>query len=136
MPFDTTAAKAAQDELAAAQKADENAQMFSLIKNGAIGLGVLLVVLVVWLRSRKKRGDDAELDDFEPLELTDEQLLELERLRVDSTRDFPLPAVDDRAAELEAAQRQRVRGEISAMVAEKPDEVAAMLRGWMSESRS
>ncbi len=136
MPFDTSAAQAAQDELAAAAAADENAQMFSLIKNGAIGLGVLLVVLVVWLRSRKKRGDAEEIEDFEQLELTDEQLLELERLRVDSTRDFPLPTVDDRAAELEAAQRQRVRGEISAMVAEKPDEVAQMLRGWMSESRS
>ena len=38
--------------------------------------------------------------------------------------------------ELEAAERQRVRGEISSMVSERPDEVAAMLRGWLSESKS
>jgi flagellar M-ring protein FliF len=42
--------------------------------------------------------------------------------------------VDDATRELEAAERARVRGEISAMVSEKPDEVAAMLRGWLSES--
>jgi flagellar M-ring protein FliF len=38
--------------------------------------------------------------------------------------------------ELEAAERQKVRGEISTMVSERPDEVAAMLRGWLSESKS
>ena len=37
---------------------------------------------------------------------------------------------------LEAAERQKVRGDISAMVSEKPDEVAAMLRGWLSESKA
>src|SRR3954463_8789548 len=52
MPFDQTAAKQAAAELAAAKKAEQQAQMWSLIKTGAIGLGVLLVVLVVWLRSR------------------------------------------------------------------------------------
>ena len=47
------------------------------------------------------------------------------------------PAKDNAQLELEAAERQRVRGEITAMVSEKPDEVAAMLRGWLSEgSRS
>ena len=39
-------------------------------------------------------------------------------------------------AELEAAERQKVRGEISTMVNERPDEVAAMLRGWLTESKS
>jgi len=61
-------------------------------------------------------------------------LAELERLRVQSTR-AERPALDNAALELEAAERQRVRGEISTMVAEKPDEVAAMLRGWLSESK-
>jgi flagellar M-ring protein FliF len=44
--------------------------------------------------------------------------------------------VDNRQMELEAAERQKVRGEISAMVSEKPDEVAAMLRGWLTENKS
>jgi flagellar M-ring protein FliF len=45
-----------------------------------------------------------------------------------------VPVVDNAALEMEAAERARVRGEISTMVSEKPDEVAAMLRGWLSES--
>jgi len=61
-------------------------------------------------------------------------LAELERLRVQSTREEAL--VDTRAIELEAAERQKVRGEISTMVSERPDEVAAMLRGWLSENKS
>jgi len=131
MPFDTTAAQQAKAEVAAAKKAEQQAQMWSLVKTGGIALGILLVILIVWLRSRR-RGEVEE--EYEPLELSDDMLAELERLRVSSTRDEPV--VDTAALELEAAERQRVRSEISTMVAEKPDEVAAMLRGWLSESKS
>jgi flagellar M-ring protein FliF len=132
MPFDTSAAKQASAELAAAKAADQQAQMWSLIKTGGIGLGVLLVILLVWLRSRR-RGEVEE--EYEPLELSDDMLAELDRLRVQSTREELAP-LDNAALELEAAERQRVRGEISQMVSERPDEVAAMLRGWLSESKS
>jgi flagellar M-ring protein FliF len=132
MPFDQTAAQQAAKELADAKKAEQQQQMWSLIKTGAIGLGILLVILIVWLRSRR-RGDVEE--EYEPLELSDDMLAELERLRVSSTRD-EVPVIDQAALELEAAERQRVRTEISTMVAEKPDEVAAMLRGWLSESKA
>src|SRR3954470_1617462 len=131
MPFDTTAAEQAKAEVEAANKAEQQAQMWSLVKTGGIALGILLVILIVWLRSRR-RGEVEE--EYEPLELSDDMLAELERLRVSSTRDEPV--VDTAALELEAAERQRVRSEISTMVAEKPDEVAAMLRGWLSESKS
>jgi flagellar M-ring protein FliF len=133
MPFDTTAAQQAAQELADAKKADQQAQMWSLIKTGGIGLGILLVIVLVWLRSRR-RGEDEDEDDYESLELTDDMLAELDRLRVSSTREAAI--ADTAAMELEAAERQRVRGEISTMVAEKPDEVAAMLRGWLSESKA
>ena len=73
-------------------------------------------------------------EEYEPLELSDDMLAELERLRVQSTREEAL--VDTRALELEAAERQKVRGEISAMVSERPDEVAAMLRGWLTENKA
>ncbi len=61
-------------------------------------------------------------------------LLELDRLRIESTRE--VPQVDTRQLELEAAERQKIRGDISTMVSERPDEVAAMLRGWLSENKS
>jgi flagellar M-ring protein FliF len=131
MPFDTSAAQQAKAEVEAAKKAEQQAQMWSLVKTGGIALGILLLILIVWLRSRR-RGEVEE--EYEPLELSDDMLAELERLRVSSTRDEPV--VDTAALELEAAERQRVRSEISTMVAEKPDEVAAMLRGWLSESKS
>ena len=43
---------------------------------------------------------------------------------------------DTKQLEAEAAERQRVRGEISTMVSERPDEVAAMLRGWLTENKA
>jgi flagellar M-ring protein FliF len=131
MPFDTTAAKQAAADLATARAADASAQMWSMIRTGGIAAGIALVVLLVWLRSRR-RGEFEE--EYEPLELTDDMLAELDRLRVASSREEP--AIDNRQMELEAAERQKVRGEISTMVSERPDEVAAMLRGWLSENKS
>ncbi|MGZ4565674.1 MAG: flagellar basal-body MS-ring/collar protein FliF [Blastococcus sp.] len=131
MPFDNSAAKQAAAELAASRAADANAQMWSMIKTGGIAGGILLVILLVWLRSRRR--EELE-DDYEQLELSDDMLAELDRLRISSTREEA--KVDNRALELEAAERQRVRGDISAMVSERPDEVAAMLRGWLSESKA
>jgi flagellar M-ring protein FliF len=132
MPFDTTAADQAAAEMEAAREAEASEQMWSMIRTGGIAAGIALVVLIVWLRSRRR--EEAE-EDYEPLELTDDLLAELDRLRVASSRAEPA-AIDTRQLELEAAERQKVRGEISTMVSERPDEVAAMLRGWLSESKS
>jgi flagellar M-ring protein FliF len=132
MPFDTTAAKQAAADLNAAKAAESSAQMWSMIKTGGIAAGIALVVLLVWLRSRRREEIEEE---YEPLELSDDMLAELDRLRIASTRD-ELPKVDNRQLELEAAERQKVRGDISTMVSEKPDEVAAMLRGWLTENKS
>jgi flagellar M-ring protein FliF len=132
MPFDTTAAKQAAAELEAARQAEASAQMWSMIRTGGIAAGIALVILLVWLRSRRR--EEIEEEDYEPLELSDDMLAELDRLRIASTREAV--RVDTEALELEAAERQRVRGEIATMVSERPDEVAAMLRGWLSENKS
>ena len=131
LPFDTTAADAAAADMEAAREAEATAAMWSMIRTGGIAAGIALVVLIVWLRSRRR--EEVE-DDYEPLELSDDMLAELDRLRIQSTREEAL--VDTRQLELEAAERQKVRGEISTMVSERPDEVAAMLRGWLSENKS
>jgi flagellar M-ring protein FliF len=131
MPFDTTAAKQAAAALDAARQAESSAQMWSMIRTGGIAAGIALVILLVWLRSRRREEIE---EDYEPLELTDDMLAELDRLRISSTREEV--RMDTQAMELEAAERQRVRGDISTMVSERPDEVAAMLRGWLGENKS
>jgi flagellar M-ring protein FliF len=123
MAFDTTAADQAAADLAAAKAAEKSAQMWSMVKTGGIALGIALLVLVVWLRSRRSREEYEEYEDEEA---------EPERIQVESVRD---PALDDRAAQLASAQREKVRGEISEMVSDRPDEVATMLRGWFAESK-
>jgi flagellar M-ring protein FliF len=131
LPFDTTAADAAAADMEAARAAESSAQMWSMIRTGGIAAGIALVVLLVWLRSRRREEIEEE---YEPLELTDDMLAELDRLRVTSSREQP--KADTRQMELEAAERQKVRSDISTMVSEKPDEVAAMLRGWLGENKS
>jgi flagellar M-ring protein FliF len=133
MPFDTSAADAAAADMEAAREAEEQEKLWSMVRSGAIAAGIVLVVLVVWLRSRKR--EDVE-EEYEPLELGDDVLAELERLRVASSRGETRPVKDNKQLELEAAERQRVRGEISSMVSERPDEVAAMLRGWLTENKA
>jgi flagellar M-ring protein FliF len=133
LPFDTAAADAAAADMEAAREAEASEQMWSMIRTGGIAAGIALVVLLVWLRSRRQVEIEEE---YEPLELTDDMLDELDRLRIQSTREERRPKVDTAALELEAAERQKVRGEISNMVSERPDEVAAMLRGWLTENKS
>jgi flagellar M-ring protein FliF len=123
MAFDTSAAEQAAADLAAEREAEKTAQMWSMIKTGGIALGIALLVLIVWLRSRRNREEYEELEDDEP---------DYERIQVESIRD---PELDDRAAQLANAQREKVRGEISEMVSDRPDEVATMLRGWFAESK-
>jgi flagellar M-ring protein FliF len=130
MPFDTTAADQAAAQMEAAREAEASEAMWSMIRTGGIAAGIALVVLVVWLRSRKRSEPE---EDYEPLELTDDMLAELDRIRISSTREEP---IDNAQAELEAAERLKVRSEISSMVNERPDEVAAMLRGWLTENKS
>src|SRR5215207_1991875 len=100
LPFDTTAADAAAADMEAAREAESSAQMWSMIRTGGIAAGIALVVLLVWLRSRRQQEVEEE---YEPLELTDDMLAELDRLRVTSSREEA--AVDTRQMELEAAER-------------------------------
>jgi flagellar M-ring protein FliF len=134
MPFDTSAADAAAADMEAAREAEEQEKLWSMVRSGAIAAGIVLVVLVVWLKSRRREEIE---EDYEPLGLDEEMLAELERLRVSSSREeLVRPQKDNKQLELEAAERQRVRGEISTMVSERPDEVAAMLRGWLTENKA
>ena len=66
----------------AAREAEASEQMWSMIRTGGIAAGIALVVLMVWLRSRRRRRAE---EDYEPLELTDDMLAELDRMRIQSS---------------------------------------------------
>ncbi|MCW2538267.1 MAG: fliF [Modestobacter sp.] len=126
MAFDQSAAEQARADLAAAAAAEKSQQMWSMVRTGGIVAGILLLVLIVWLRSRRRRGED-----YEELELEDDDL-ELDRIQVQSIRD---PELDDQQARMDLAKREKVRGEIAEMVSDRPDEVATMLRGWFADAK-
>jgi flagellar M-ring protein FliF len=128
MPFDTSAAQAAQKDLATQSAAAQTAKQSSLIKTGAMALVVLFLLFLAWRATRraKKRKalSPAELKHLEDMQ----SALEQQRLaELNST--IPSPAIEAFSPEVQAREeRQR---EIEQMVEEQPEEMAALLRGWL-----
>jgi flagellar M-ring protein FliF len=130
MPFDTSAAEKAKSDLAAAAAAEKQAEQMSMIRTGALALVVLVLILLAWRASRraKKRTklSEAELKHLEEMQAA----LEMQRLG-ELNAAIPVAAIEpvrDEARE----DRQR---EIEQMVEDQPEEVAALLRGWLGEGR-
>lgn len=130
MPFDRSSEQAMTEELAAARKADEKAAMITLGRNGALGLLGAIVLAVAWRRSRK-RAAARDADDTRTW---------VEQLR----RGGAVEAGTDAAAvgganpavlALDAAEGRsaEIREELATMVGRQPEDVAALLRGWLVE---
>ena len=132
MPFDTTAATAAQDALAASSLAEKSAKQTSLIKTAALVLVVLILIFLAWRASKraKKRKalSPAELQHLEQMQAA----LEQQRL-AQLNAAIPSGAIEAANADMEALdERQR---EIEQMVEDQPEEMAALLRGWLGATR-
>jgi flagellar M-ring protein FliF len=132
MPFDTSAAKAAQQALNAAAAADQSAKQMSLIKTGALGAVVLALIFLAWRASRRSKKRKA-LTPEERKHLEDMQAaLEQQRL-AELNAAIPSPAIEA-ANHVHEALEERQR-EIEQMVEDQPEEMAALLRGWLGASR-
>jgi flagellar M-ring protein FliF len=127
MPFDRSQEKENAAALAAAKKAEERAELISLAKTAGLVLVVLAVLALAWQRSKKnqKAREQATTYVVEQLRRTQE----------------PPPAVEpptQTPAELLAAGnnelRVAARDEIAELVERQPEEVAQLLRGWLSEA--
>jgi flagellar M-ring protein FliF len=132
LPFDTSATQAAQDELAAAQAAEQKGQLFSLLRTVASVLIVAFVLFFAW-RSHRKAAvarypvalpvadpDDRGLpsgnrEDTVSMALHEE----LEALTAGKTGDD--------------AQREQLQGQITDLIDRQPEDVASVLRTWMAE---
>jgi flagellar M-ring protein FliF len=128
MPFDRTAEQAAAAELAASQKADKQAQTMAMARNGGLLLLALLIALVAWIQARRRAKARVEATDYV-----------VEQLRRDAAeRAVTQAALEPPAAMLaleaaEAEQATEMRDEIAALVERQPEDVAALLRGWLVE---
>jgi flagellar M-ring protein FliF len=126
VPFDRSQQKADAAALAAAKKADAKAAMMSNIKTGGLVLLVAAVLLLAWLRGRKRRKLRDQATTYV-----------VEQLRRNSEPSVALPP-NPPAAELtgpDSSQlRLAARDEIAAMVERQPEEVAQLLRGWLVEA--
>jgi flagellar M-ring protein FliF len=132
MPFDTSAATAAQDALAQSSAAEKSQKQTSLIKTAAMAAVVLVLMFLAWRASRraKKRKalTPAELGHLEEMQaaLEQQRLAELNSAIPSAAIEGPGP---------DALARDERQREIEQMVEEQPEEMASLLRGWLAGSR-
>lgn len=144
MPFDQSVAEQNQQDVATAQAAEAKVQQLSLIKTAAAVLGgvILFLMLLVAARRQRKRSLSSRVD----MRKLDEITAELERNRVEALAAgstlAALPAAN-RTPELtqslgppsrSGGPQERKLKEIEALVNDQPDEVARLLRGWLSSA--
>lgn len=128
MPFDRTAEAAAVEELKATEEAEKKAATMGLIRNGGLIGIVAIMILVAWLQARRRAKARAEATSYV-----------VEQLRRDAIDRQSLAAIEAPNAALlalEAAEgdvNAEVREEIAALVERQPEDVAALLRGWLVE---
>ncbi|GIG35491.1 flagellar basal-body MS-ring/collar protein FliF [Cellulomonas pakistanensis] len=130
MAFDTTGADAAAEALAAADAQAEADRRADLLRQAVIAGALLLVVVVVAIvLARRSRRSKREALDIGELPLMDgpDPAAELEDLP-EIPPALPGPAEVDPVAESLAVKR----AEIAALADEQPEEVADLLRGWLT----
>ncbi|THV14704.1 flagellar basal-body MS-ring/collar protein FliF [Nocardioides caeni] len=126
LPFDRSAQDAAAKELAAAEAAKAAASRKDLYRNLGIAGGIALMVLLAWFQARRRAAARAEATAYL-----------VEQLKLDQAKRTPeleTPAL----AALESAENdeeESMREELIALVEKQPEDVAALLRGWLVEPR-
>ncbi|CAA9373524.1 flagellar basal-body MS-ring/collar protein FliF [uncultured Nocardioides sp.] len=127
MPFDRSAEEAAAKELAAAAAAEEKANLNQAIRNGALGGVVALMLALAWFKGRKRAKARAQATSYV-----------VEQLRNESAARAAVPVEPPAAVlALESTEQMRAeetRAELAALVERQPEEVAALLRGWLVQS--
>ena len=131
LPFDRTAEDAAAAALEEAAADEAGSQRAEWIRNGVLILLVALLVLVVWLRSRKRAKARVQATTYVVEQLRQDQAeraaVAASRQRIDTSPATMALERADRDADVE------VRDELAALVERQPEEVAALLRGWLVE---
>lgn len=127
MAFDTTTAAETAKEIAAAQKAEQTAQYLDLGKKVGIGLLVLITLLLMTRRGKKGATVEAVATDLPETPL------------LGGPPQQPAigaaPETDEEDEVEIEIDRGKMRDDVAALVDSQPDEMAAVIQGWLSERK-
>lgn len=124
LPFDRTAEEAAKQALEDAKAEDAAAARNKMLRN--VGIGVLVIGVLVFLAFRSRRR--ARRREEETTYIV-EQLRERRQAEAALEPSPALLALE----ESEATHAEDLRDELTELIERQPDDVAALLRGWLAE---
>lgn len=133
MPFDTTVAAAAEEALAAAEEEQSAAAKWDLITKGGIAALVLIaLIMIIAFGARRSRQAKREALDLGRLEASTAEREQAALEYIGSAGNLAeISAPDPDEPDPVAEKRQQV----AALADEQPEEVADLLRGWLTEIR-
>lgn len=137
LPFDSSATEQAGKALAEAGQAEQQAQLMSYAKTGAMVLAVLFLMFLAWRASRKSKRSaltDVELTQLEEMQAALEASRGNRALEGTGSP-LELGPGDAESAAREQDERDGRRRELTDMVESQPDEMANLLRGWLADKR-
>ena len=134
MPFDDTAARAAEEEFAKLEAERKEAERWSLIRTVAILFVVGLLLLHALRVMRRDRRTPVELPVLE-LEPSPAQLA-IDAAEAAALAEANRLALEPAPIDPDEAKRMAVQSEIGELVERQPEEVAQLLRGWLADRRS
>ncbi|WKN47616.1 flagellar basal-body MS-ring/collar protein FliF [Nocardioides sp. Arc9.136] len=124
LPFDRSAEEAAAAALAEEKAAEAAASRNRLIRNAVIGLLVIGALVFLAFRSRRRARRREEETTY-----IVEQLRERRQAQAALEPSPALLALE----ESEASRADDLRDELTDLIERQPDDVAALLRGWLTE---
>ena len=131
MPFDRSTEAATAKELEAAAAADKNAERMDLIRKAGLGLLVAVLLLVVWLKGRRRSKARKEATSYVVEQLRQEQAQRLAAAQQQVALEASPATMALQRAERDATDE--MRDELASLVERQPEDVAALLRGWLVE---
>jgi len=127
MAFDRSAEEAAAAELAAAEAADARKARNDILLAVGLSLGIALLLLLAWFQAHRRAKKREKATTY-----VVEQLRADAAARTSAVDRAPAVAVLEAADEDNASALQ---DELQALVEKQPEDVAALLRGWLVEPR-
>jgi len=140
MAFDKAASEATKKELEESAKAEETEKLYSMIKTGGTIGGVVVLLIMAVLGSRRRNKKLKAMMEAELARFSEEQaaLVGSGAPALEGGAAGAMPALEARTpapkpdSVLLREERQR---DIAALVEQQPEEVAALLRGWLADRR-